>query len=242
MDLNSVKMPTKKKSPAKTTPKLGSAPRRFRAPRPYHHGDLRASLIAATEAIILERGVNGFTLREAARRAGVSPAAPAHHFGDATGLLSEVATLGFREFGAALRAADEAGGNDPSERLYRQGIAYVKFALDNPARFLLMFREARLDPNHEGLEEAGRDSFRTLENAIRALTGLTEEAEMTQEAYGALLASWSIVHGFAHLALAGEFDADARARGGPNAILENFLPLALRYLPHPTVTRAFAKK
>src|SRR3974390_2682001 len=79
----------------------------------YHHGALRQSLIAATEAIILERGVDGFTLREAARRAGVSPAAPAHHFGDARGLLSEVATLGFKEFGEALRAADEKAGVDP---------------------------------------------------------------------------------------------------------------------------------
>ena len=182
----------KKRTTAKATAKPVPSRKSKRAPRPYHHGDLRASLIAATEAIILERGVNGFTLREAARRAGVSPAAPAHHFGDATGLLSEVATLGFREFGAALRTADEVGGSDPSDRLYRQGIAYVTFALDNPARFLLMFREARLDPAHAGLEEAGRDSFRTLENAIRALTGLTDEAEMTQEAYGALMASWSI--------------------------------------------------
>jgi AcrR family transcriptional regulator len=228
---------TKKKPAAK--PILSGKPKR--ALRPYHHGDLRASLIAATEAIILERGVNGFTLREAARRAGVSPAAPAHHFGDATGLLSEVATLGFKDFGAALRAADEAGG-DPGERLYRQGIAYVKFALDNPARFLLMFREARLDPTHEGLAEAGRDSFLTLENAIRALMGLPNEGELTPEAYGALMAGWSIVHGFAHLALAGEFDAAAGARGGQGAILESFLPLALRYLPHPDATRASAKK
>ena len=69
-----------------------------RRARPYHHGDLREKLVAAAEAIILERGVDGFSLREAARRAGVSPAAPAHHFGDTQGLLSEVALRGFRRF------------------------------------------------------------------------------------------------------------------------------------------------
>src|SRR5258708_40083290 len=97
----------------------------------YHHGDLRRQLVAAAEEIILERGVDGFTLREAARRVGVSPAAPAHHFKDARGLLSEVALLGFEEFGDALSAADRRGGDDPQKRLYEQGLAYVAFALKN---------------------------------------------------------------------------------------------------------------
>src|SRR5258708_6867554 len=78
----------------------------------YHHGDLRRQLIAAAERIIVERGVEGFTLREAARRVGVSPAAPSHHFKDAKGLLTEVALLGFRDFGEALAAADRRGGKD----------------------------------------------------------------------------------------------------------------------------------
>src|SRR5271165_4982256 len=103
------------------------APKRDPAPPQtprYHHGALQDALIAATEAILAERGVEGFTLREAARRAGVSPAAPAHHFGDAKGLLSEVALLGFKEFGDALRRADEGAGSDPDRRLYAQGLAY----------------------------------------------------------------------------------------------------------------------
>src|ERR1700759_3599612 len=102
--------------------------------RAYHHGDLADQLVAAAEAIILERGVDGFTLREAARRAGVSPAAPAHHFKDARGLLSEVALRGFKAFGDALEEADRRGGGDPQARLHEQGLAYVKFALQNPAR------------------------------------------------------------------------------------------------------------
>src|ERR1700742_4950380 len=88
--------------------------------RAYHHGDLKDQLVAAAEAIILERGVEGFTLREAARRAGVSPAAPAHHFKDAKGLLAEVALRGFKDFGDALDAADKRGGADPQARLIEQ--------------------------------------------------------------------------------------------------------------------------
>src|SRR5258708_35905784 len=82
----------------------------------YHHGDLRRQLIAAAERIIVERGVEGFTLREAARRVGVSPAAPSHHFRDAKGLLTEVALLGFRDFGEALMAADKRRGTEPVRR------------------------------------------------------------------------------------------------------------------------------
>src|ERR1700694_5438283 len=87
----------------------------------YHHGDLRHELIAAAERIIVERGVEGFTLREAARRVGVSPAAPSHHFKDAKGLLTEVARVGFRGFGEALAAGDKRGGADPMRRVTEQG-------------------------------------------------------------------------------------------------------------------------
>src|SRR5580658_1909495 len=104
--------------------KLEKRPAKKRA---YHHGDLKDQLVAAAEAIILERGVDGFTLREAARRAGVSPAAPAHHFKDASGLLAEVAMRGFQDFGDALEAADRRGGADPARRLHEQGLAYVNF-------------------------------------------------------------------------------------------------------------------
>src|SRR5579859_5892417 len=94
----------------------------------YHHGDLRQQLLAVAEEIILELGVDGFSLREAARRSGVSPAAPEHLFKDARGLLTALATLGFREFGAALEKADAAAGADPARRLHDQGLAYVHFA------------------------------------------------------------------------------------------------------------------
>ncbi len=203
-----------------------SAPRRA-----YHHGDLKDQLVAAAEAIILERGVDGFTLREAARRAGVSPAAPAHHFKDAKGLLSEVALRGFQEFGDALEAADKRGGKDPARRLNEQGLAYVKFALKNPARFQLMFRQGKFDPSYENFAEVADRSFRTLENAVRDALKLAPGAAMSEDGYGLLMAVWSIVHGFSHLALGGELDFAAKRRGGRTAILERFLPLTLKYLP-----------
>ena len=201
--------------------------------RPYHHGDLREKLIAATEALILERGVDGFSLREVARRAGVSPAAPAHHFGDTKGLLSEVARLGFQDFGDALLEADRRGGGDPTKRLNEQGIAYVTFALKNPARFTLMFRHNKYDATNEALHAVAERAFDALEGAIRAAEGLAPADEMTPDAYGLLLATWSIVHGFAHLALGGELDGAARTRGGKDAILKSFLPLMLKHLPIP---------
>ncbi len=202
-------------------------------PRPYHHGDLKDQLVAAAEAIILERGVDGFTLREAARRAGVSPAAPAHHFKDAKGLLSEVALRGFKDFGDALAAADARGGGDPARRLHEQGLAYVNFALKNPARFQLMFRKGKWDPAYENFAEVAPRAFAVLEGAVRATFGLAPDAPLTDDTNGFLMATWSVVHGFAHLALSGDLDMAAGPRGGRNAILDRFLPLMLRHLPMP---------
>lgn len=225
--MNSVKIKrVEKVSPRKKAVKL--APKRA-----YHHGDLREKLVAATEALIRERGVDGFSLREVARRAGVSPAAPAHHFGDARGLLSEVALLGFQEFGDALAAGDALGGSDPAARLYEQGKAYVNFALKNPARFQLMFSNGKCDPAYKNLDEISNRSFRVLEKAIRAAMGLTGSDEMPPDGYGYLMAVWSCVHGFAHLALGGQFDGPAQMRGMKGEISKTFLPLMLAHLPEP---------
>jgi AcrR family transcriptional regulator len=199
--------------------------------RAYHHGDLKDQLVAAAQAIILERGVDGFTLREAARRAGVSPAAPAHHFKDARGLLSEVALRGFRDFGDALDAADRRGGDDPQKRLLGQGEAYVKFAIANPARFQLMFRAGKFDYSYPGLADAGARAQGVLARAVRATYGTPDDEPLSPDANGFLLATWSIVHGFSHLVLGGELDISAQLKGGKRQIVENFLPLMLKHLP-----------
>jgi AcrR family transcriptional regulator len=201
------------------------------AKRAYHHGDLKDQLVAAAEAIILERGVNGFTLREAARRAGVSPAAPAHHFKDAKGLLAEVVLRGFREFGEALDAADKHGGEDPYKRLLEQGAAYVNFTLRHPARFQLMWAIGKYDAAYPGLAETSHRAFLVLERAVRAATE-GGSAPLSPDSMGYLLAVWSIVHGFSHLVMSGELDGLVKS-GDRRALVDTFLPLVLRHLPTP---------
>ena len=202
--------------------------------RAYHHGDLKDQLVAAAEAIILERGIDGFTLREAARRAGVSPAAPAHHFKDAKGLLAEVALRGFRDFGNALAAAD-AKGKTAQARLTLQGEAYVNFARAHPARFQLMFTHAKYDHTYPNLLDTSARAFQVLEGAVRAAYCVKPMEGLSPDAYGFLIAVWSIVHGFAHLMLGGEFAGLAKQLGGDeDAILNRFLPLTLKHLPVPS--------
>ncbi|MBV9693251.1 MAG: TetR/AcrR family transcriptional regulator [Alphaproteobacteria bacterium] len=209
------------------------AARKPRVRRPYHHGDLPERLVEVAEAVIRERGVDGFSLREVVRRAGVSPAAPAHHFGDARGLLSEVALRGFRAFGDALAAADARGGTDPEKRLYEQGLAYVTFTLKHPARFQLMFRHGKYDIGYKDLPAASERAYQVLEDAVRAAMGLAAGEPMTDDANGFLMATWSVVHGFAHLALGEELTRPARARGGKDQVLQALLPLTLKHLPRP---------
>lgn len=212
-------MPSSAKPPSRKT-----AARRAVAPRreAYHHGALREALIEATEGLLAERGAEGFSLREVARRSGVSPAAPAHHFGDAEGLLTAVATQAFEGLTAALEAGNQRGGTDPLARLREQGLSYVGFALRHPGRFGLMFRTgARGVRRDEALERSAHAAFAVLEDGVRRLLGVPALVPLTPAHWQALLATWSVVHGFAHLALAGQFDQVAEgplsAEGGAGA-------------------------
>lgn len=189
-------MPADKKPPRK---KPG---RKAPEPRAYHHGALRQALIDATDGLLDERGVDGFSLREVARRSGVAPSAPAHHFGDATGLLIAVATLAFDGLTEALEAGNTRGGADAVARLREQGIGYVSFALRYPGRFNLMFRKT--DRTDAALHASAGRAFRVLENGMRGLFGVRAEAALSREQTLALLTTWSVVHGFAHLAIAGQ--------------------------------------
>lgn len=168
--------------------------------RAYHHGALREALIDAAQAILDERGVDGFSLREAARRAGVSAAAPGHHFGDARGLLTAVATRAFRDFGDALAAADV--GSDRNARLRSLGRAYVRFALANRARFQLMWRKAILDHEDAAFCAVAERAFQLLDGVAR---GGTTPKPGDLALLAPSIAAWSIVHGFVELALNGAF-------------------------------------
>jgi AcrR family transcriptional regulator len=193
--------------------------------RPYHHGALRPALIEAAEAVIAERGLEGFSLRETARRAGVSPAAPAHHFGDVRGLLTAIAAQGFRDLADALQAADRAAGADRQARIRRQGVAYVRFALARPARFDLMWRDGLLNKGDAELGEAGDRAFQALDRMARGEGA--PQGGPGDPALAPSIAAWSIVHGFARLAVDGAFGG---ATGDAERAAETLLPRVLDHL------------
>ncbi len=193
--------------------------------------DLRQELVRASDAILAERGLEGFSLREAARRAGVSAAAPAHHFGSAAGLLTEVAAIGYRELTRYI-AVDPSHGT-PAERLRAQGVGYVRFALAYPGRFHLMFRHDLLLPDHSALDAASKAAWDALAASVRAYHGLPADHPVDPALRATILGVWSTVHGFAHLALDGKF-----ARLEPDAdtdhLLNTLLPQVLQALwPDP---------
>jgi AcrR family transcriptional regulator len=170
--------------------------RRAAAPAPYHHGDLHAALLQAAENILERDGLAGLTLRAAAREAGVSHAAPTHHFGDMTGLLSELAASGFRKFGASLAAA-AAAETSPGGRMDAMGEAYVVFAREHPSMFLLMFRSERLDHTRPALQRAMEEAFGLLTRGVSARRGPAQSTPLALAAE--IVRSWAMVHGFAML-------------------------------------------
>jgi AcrR family transcriptional regulator len=132
----------------------------------YHHGDLPNALRRAAVDVIGERGLGGFSLREVARRAGVSHTAPAHHFGDVRGLLTSIATEGFDALTSATQAAI-AGIDDPVERLNAIGVAYVELARTHPAHCEVMFRHDLIDEADESLTECGLEAYGVLERTVQ---------------------------------------------------------------------------
>jgi AcrR family transcriptional regulator len=167
----------------------------------YHHGDLREALLKAAEKILERDGLTGLTLRAVAREAGVSHAAPAHHFGDLTGLVSELAAIGFRQFNAAMIAAD-AAGTTPIEKARARANNYVGYARAHPGMYTLMFRTERLDMSRPALKEAANASFASLVGAVGA--GRREriaEETLTLDQAADIVRAWSLVHGFTTLLL-----------------------------------------
>jgi AcrR family transcriptional regulator len=204
-------------------------PRTPTAPRDaYHHGALREALIEASESLLAERGLEGFSLREVARRSGVSPAAPAHHFGDTAGLLAAVATLAFDGLTAALEAGNARGGDDPVAQLREQGVGYVGFALRYPGRFGLMFRTGL--HRDEALERSAQAAFGVLEQGVHRLCGVPAAQALDPAQWRALLSIWSVVHGFAHLALAGQFTHFAPSGGREALLRETLAPMLEQHL------------
>ncbi len=160
-------------------------------PKPYHHGDLRAALIAAAEMELAAHGIEAFSLRQVAKRAGVSHAAPAHHFGDANGLLTALATEGFRQF-RAMQATREAQA-DPSARaqIIAAGLGYVDFAIARPALFRLMHSSDRPAYDTPDLGQVAKAAYDHLCQGVAAVRSDAGVADIA--------AVWATAHGLADL-------------------------------------------
>ena len=168
----------------------------------YHHGDLREQLLNAGERALGEMSVDRVTLREIARRAGVSHAAPKHHFPSLGHLLAEIAARGFYRFVAALNeAADAAPEQSAHQRLMAMGRAYLKFASQNPAAYQLMFGHRELMVMTPNLIAASYAAWQQLNAAAAAVAG-------PQKANSAALHVWSSVHGLSLLKQAGRLPPD----------------------------------
>jgi AcrR family transcriptional regulator len=171
---------------------------------PYHHGDLREALLKAAERVLERDGLPGLTLRAVAREAGVSHAAPTHHFGDLTGLVSELAAIGFRQFNEAMLAAAASGTTLP-EKGMANAKAYVAFAQAHPGMYALMFRSnERLDHSRPALHEASEAAFAGLAGAVAASRQEQISREsLTLDQAAFIARNWSLVHGFTMLLLDG---------------------------------------
>jgi AcrR family transcriptional regulator len=168
----------------------------------YHHGQLREALIREALALLRAKGIHGLTLREAARRAGVSQAAPYRHFADKEALLAAVAEEGFRRLGQAIGATLSARQRGPGDRLRAGCLAYVRFACENPGYYEMMFGPDRPDIErypalHEAAHVASGHVLAALVDGQRA--GVVRQGDLFQMA----LFIWTCLHGLADLMASG---------------------------------------
>jgi AcrR family transcriptional regulator len=175
----------------------------------YHHGDLRAALVQAARAILETQGLAALSLRGAARAAGVSPAAPYHHFSDKQALLDAVAAQGFDALTSAMEKR-MAKKIDPTGRLDASGVGYVTFALENPALFRQMFGSGEQQSSANArLREARDRSYSVLQAAVAATSPGGSANPFV------CLRLWALVHGIATLILEGCVKpADYGLKGG----------------------------
>ncbi len=180
-------------------------------PRPYHHGDLRRALLEAAMVIIERDGPNALTLRAVAREAGVSPAAPYHHFKDKSELLFAVSKEGFHRLKAAM------GSVVAPISTHAMGVAYVEFAHANPALYRVMYdcaRQREMIPDTAEEEEGGIKLLR--ECLIEASCGTIAEIDLEL----AVIAAWSAAHGLAEISTFPQFQSLKDALGGERAFLQ----------------------
>ncbi|HEV2812819.1 MAG TPA: TetR/AcrR family transcriptional regulator [Solirubrobacteraceae bacterium] len=182
----------------------------------YHHGDLRRAVLDGALAAIEADGPAALSLRDVARRAGVSHAAPAHHFGDKAGVLTAIAAEGYD-----LLAAATADALTNGERFLDGGLAYIRFALTHRAHFEVMFRPDLHRTDDPALAAARAAAGAVLFDGVRRQLG---ERAREEDVIGGVVAIWSFCHGFATLWLSGNLD---RTRA-PEAVAEAAVATAAR--------------
>jgi AcrR family transcriptional regulator len=195
------------------------------ARRGYHHGNLREALVEAALDLIAEKGPAGFTFAEAARHAGVSPAAPYRHFRDRDALMADVAKRGFERFEQQLAAAWDEGRPNPRAAFDRLGRAYLAFARSDPVYFSAMFEAGLSMTEHRELQQAGDSAFGVLRGACEAIVAAMPPAKRPPPLMMALHV-WSLSHGIASLFARG----DAARRPLPMSPEELLEAAALIYL------------
>jgi AcrR family transcriptional regulator len=182
--------------------------------RPYHHGDLRRALIQAAERILVRDGPQGLSLRAVAREAGVSPAAPYHHFKDKSDLLSAIAEAGFDALSEAIRSALAAEGE---HKMVVIGAAYVKFAREHPALYRVMYDCARNSSAMPDSNQHDKSGFRLLEQAmIQAGADPAEETSLKLWC----IAAWCSAHGVAEMVGFDQFKPVIEALGGEDMFIK----------------------
>jgi AcrR family transcriptional regulator len=185
--------------------------------RGYHHGNLREALIQSALSLIGEKGPAGFTIAEAARSAGVSPAAPYRHFRDREELMADVARLGFERFANDLEKAWHGGNPSPLEALQNVGRAYLAFARNEPAYYAAMFETGLRKSDSAALEQSANRAFEVLYTATKKLIERLPESSRPPSQMVALHI-WSMSHGVA--SLFGRGNAETRPAVSPEELLE----------------------
>lgn len=165
----------------------------------YHHGDLRAALLAAAEDELIEKGAEQFSLRGCAKRAGVSHAAPAHHFQDTSALLQAVAAVGFSRLAEEMRTEQSNAAPNAAAKLVAAGVGYVGFGVKNPQLLNLMFGGRAQIVKDDALQKNSDAVFSIFVNGVGKIRG--QEAFKTETGWRDVTALWSMVHGYAQLAI-----------------------------------------
>lgn len=199
------------------------------APRRYHHGDLASALLDAGEAELADKGIEAFSLRGVAKRAGVSHAAPAHHFRDVNGLLTAIAACGFERFVARQEDFRRRAPDTPRARLVASGVGYVVFAQEHPALFRLMFGSSRPDFADAALGCAAAAAHADLVRHVAAVTGRDPAAQPDPRGMADVACVWALAHGLADLLVAGRLDAVAALPAQQR--LETIAALVSRIVP-----------